>query len=197
MSVASPLVSQHAPEIQAAGDGALLSRIATIDCILNDHAAALGDDFSGYRHHVYRVANLCVAFTGRSDIEKIAVAAAFHDLGIWTNGTFDYIPPSIALAHRYLIVHAREDWIAEIETMIADHHKITPSAADPHSLVEAFRRADWIDVTHGLRGFGVQRPFAARVFATWPDEGFHRRLVALTLDRLRSHPLTPLPMVKW
>jgi hypothetical protein len=186
---------RHAPEIQAAGYGSLLIRIPIIDDVLNDYATALGENFSGYRNHVYRVVNLCVAIAGRSELEKIAVAAVFHDLGIWTNGTFDYIAPSIVLAHDYLVAHAREDWIAEIEGMIADHHKIT-SEADPSSLVEAFRRADWIDVTRGLRRFGMPRSFVARMFATWPDAGFHWRLVTLTLDRFRSHPLTPLPMVK-
>ena len=145
---------------------------------------------------MYRIANLCVAFVGRSELEKIAVAAVFHDLGIWTKGTFDYIAPSITLAHDYLAARAREDWTAEIEKMIADHHKITRSTSKPDSLVEAFRRADWIDVTRGLRRFGMSQSLIARVFATWPDAGFHWRLVTLTLDRFRSHPLTPLPMVK-
>ena len=145
----------------------MITHIPTIDDVLDGHATALRDDFIGYRNHVYRVVNLCVAIVGRSDLEKIAVAAAFHDLGIWTNGTFDYIAPSIALAHVYLAARAREDWTAEIKGMIADHHKITPATADPHSLIEAFRRADWIDVTRGLRGFGVPRPFVAHLFATW------------------------------
>lgn len=174
----------------------MLTRIPTIDDVLNDHAAALGDDFLAYRNHVHRIVNLCVAIMGESELEKIAVAAAFHDLGIWTNRTFDYIAPSIALAHEYLVARAREDWTAEIEGMIADHHKITPSTAAPGSLIEAFRRADWIDVTRGLRGFGVPRPLVGRLFATWPSAGFHRRLVTLTLERFRSHPLTPLPMVR-
>jgi hypothetical protein len=173
-----------------------LTRIATIDDVLNSHATALRDDLFAYRNHVYRVANLCVALVGRSELEKIAVAAVFHDLGIWTNGTFDYIAPSIALAHDYLVARAREDWTAEIEGMIADHHKITPSTAAPDSLIEAFRRADWIDVTRGLRPFGIPRPFVARLFATWPSAGFHWRLLTLTLERFRSHPLTPLPMVR-
>jgi hypothetical protein len=177
------------------GYGALVTRIAIIDDVLNDHATALRDDFAGYRNHVYRVVNLCVAIAGRHELEKMAVAAVFHDLGIWTNRTFDYIAPSIALAHDYLVARAREGWIAEIEGMIADHHKIT-SEADPRSLVEAFRRADWIDVTCGLRRFGIPRSFVAHLFATWPDAGFHWRLVTLTLDRFRRHPLTPLPMVK-
>ena len=179
-----------------AGDGALLTRIPTIDDVLSDHATALRGDFVAYRNHVYRIVNLCVAIAGRRELEKIAVAAVFHDLGIWTSGTFDYIAPSIGLAHDYLVAHARQDWTAGIDGMIANHHKITPSAADRDSLIEAFRRADWIDVTRGLRGFGIPRSFVARLFATWPDAGFHWRLVTLTLDRFRSHPLTPLPMVR-
>jgi hypothetical protein len=80
----------------SAGGGALLTRIPTIDDVLDDHATALRDDFFAYRNHVYRVVNLCAAMVGQSELEKIAVAAVFHDLGIWTNGTFDYIAPSIA-----------------------------------------------------------------------------------------------------
>src|SRR5678815_4891301 len=87
---------------ESVGNGALLTRIQTIDDVLNDHVAALQDDFLAYQNHVYRIANLCVVFAGRSELEKIAVAAVFHDLGIWTNSTFDYIGPSIALAHDYL-----------------------------------------------------------------------------------------------
>lgn len=56
-----------------------------------------------------------------------------------------------AIAREYLMARGQADWIAEIERMIADHHKITPSTAIPGSLVEPFRRADWIDVTRGLR----------------------------------------------
>jgi hypothetical protein len=174
----------------------LLTRIATIDDVLDDHATDLGDDAIAYRNHVYRIVNLCVAIAGRREVEKIAVAAVFHDLGIWANGTFDYIAPSIVLVHAYLVARAREDWAAEIEEMIANHHKITASRAGPDSVVEAFRRADWIDVTRGWRRFGMPPPFVARLFTTWPSAGFHWRLVTLTLDRCRRHPLTPLPMVR-
>jgi HD superfamily phosphodiesterase len=53
---------------------------------------------------VYRVVNLCLAIVGdsRAELEKIAVAAVFHDLGIWTNHTFDYIAPSVTLAREHL-----------------------------------------------------------------------------------------------
>ena len=183
--------------IQSVAAAGLVTTVAAIDQVLDDHAAALGDDFIAYRHHVYRVVNLCAAIVeDRVDLEKIAIAAVFHDLGIWTDKTFDYIAPSVVLARQYLIAHGRADWIAEIERTIADHHKITTSRAGPASLIEAFRRADWIDVTYGVRTFGLPRPLIRSVLVHWPSAGFHRRLVQLTVQRFRTHPLTPLPMIR-
>jgi len=183
--------------MQLVADPSLLTSVPTIDEVLHVHASKLGRDFTAYRNHVYRVVNLCTAMMkDPGDLEKIAVAAVFHDLGIWTNKTFDYIAPSMALARDHLAKHGRADWVAEIEGMIADHHKITPSNANRASLVEPFRRADWIDVTRGQRTFGLPRPLIRSVLAAWPDAGFHGRLVQLTLQRFRTHPLSPLPMVK-
>jgi hypothetical protein len=82
------LISRQTPrahvEVQVAG---LLTSIPTIEEVLDDHASELGHDFIAYRNHVYRVVNLCLAIVGDSRVEreKIAVAAVFHDLGIWTN----------------------------------------------------------------------------------------------------------------
>lgn len=64
-------------------------------------------------------------------------------------------------------------------------------------LGEIFRRADWTDVSLGLRCFGLPWTFVREVQRKFPDSGFHWRLVALTLERLRSHPLSPLPMFHW
>ena len=185
--------------LQYADHASLLTSLPTVEEVLDNHASELGRDFIAYRNHVYRVVNLCLAIVGdsRAEVEKIAVAAVFHDLGIWTNHTFDYIAPSVALAREHLAARGLADWIPEIEAMIVDHHKVTPSLARPQSLVETFRRADWIDVSLGVRRFGLPRPFVAAVAATWPNAGFHRRLVMLTMDRFWKHPLNPLPMVKW
>src|SRR5262245_24157960 len=185
--------------VQFAEDADLRTSVPIVEEVLDEHASELGRDRIAYRNHVYRVLNLCLAIVGdiRVELEKIAIAAVFHDLGIWTAKTFDYIGPSVALAREYLTARGLAAWIPEIESMIADHHKVTPSGANPASLVECFRRADWIDVSRGLRTFGVPRTFIAAVGATWPNAGFHRLLVRLTVDRFWKHPLTPLPMVKW
>ena len=187
------------PMIQYAEHPILVTRLPTVEQVLDDYSSVLGRDATAYRNHVYRVANLCLAFVGHSpaDLEKIAVAAVFHDLGIWTNHTFDYIAPSVALARDHLATRGMPGWIPEIEAMIRDHHKVTRLRADRVSLVESFRRADWVDVSCGLRTFGLSRTFRAAVVATWPNAGFHRRLVELTIDRFLEHPLTPLPMIKW
>lgn len=185
--------------LQDASHRSLLTSLPTVEEVLDNHASELEHDLIAYRNHVYRVVNLCLAIVGgsRVELEKIAVAAVFHDLGIWTNHTFDYIAPSVAVAREHLATRGLADWIPEIEAMIVNHHKVTASGPDQHTLVESFRRADWVDVTRGLRKFGLSRTFIAAVTATWPNAGFHRRLVELAIDRWWKHPLTPLPMVRW
>lgn len=160
---------------------------------------ARGGDFTAYRNHAYRVANLCVALSpdGPAQLEKIATAAAFHDLGIWTERTFDYLRPSVRLACAHLGRTGKGGSAAEVTEMILQHHKITPYRGDLLRLVEPLRRADWVDVSKGLFTSGLPREFLGEVFSTWPGVGFHRRLVRLGLGRLRTHPWNPLPMVRF
>jgi hypothetical protein len=176
----------------------LVTAIATLDQILGAHSKELGADFAGYRNHAYRVVNLCVALDSGcpETLEKIAIAAAFHDLGIWTDRTFDYLPPSIQLAQAYLRQSGRAEWSAEIKGMIAGHHQITAYRGEPRGLIEPFRRADWVDVSKGVIRFGLPRQLLREIFRTWPNEGFHRRLAQLSLQRLRTHPWSPLPMMR-
>jgi hypothetical protein len=176
----------------------LLTEIATLDELLQGHAAELGKDFTAYRNHTYRVVNLCAALSSSDpqQLQKMAIAAAFHDIGIWTDGTFDYLQPSIRLAGAHLVHSGRAEWAPEITRMILEHHKISAWRGDPSWLVEPFRRADWIDVSRGLLTFGLPRKLLGEIFSTWPDAGFHKRLVQLSLKRLRTHPWSPLPMMR-
>jgi len=162
---------------------------------------ALGEDYGAYRNHVLRVFNFCFALSGsRPELEeKIAVAAVFHDLGIWTARTFDYLDPSEKLARDYLERIGKTGWRQEIAAMIAGHHKLTPIVRNPQNaswLAEPFRKADWIDMSGGLLRFRLPADFVAEVLEAYPNAGFHKKLLALALDRLRSHPFSPLPMVK-
>ncbi|MFJ7141201.1 hypothetical protein [Pseudomonas protegens] len=176
----------------------LLTRLEPLDELLQRYQQELGKDFTGYRNHVYRVINFCNLLIGADaqQLQKLAIAGAFHDLGIWTARTFDYLPPSLRLAETHLDEIARPEWKAEVLAMIEQHHKLTAATPSPDSLVESFRRADWIDVSLGMLSFGISRDDRRRVFSAFPDAGFHLRLVQLSMKQLLIRPWKPLPMLR-
>ena len=176
----------------------VLPESALLDEVLATFWQVLSADYNAYRNHCMRVFNFCFALAGDStDGEnKIAIAALFHDLGIWTDNTFDYILPSQLLARRYLEKSGRAEWSAEIEAMIGEHHKLTRYRGNSSSLVEPFRKADWIDVSGGMLRFRLPDDFVTDVLEAFPNAGFHKKLVALSVERLKTHPFSPLPMMK-
>lgn len=168
--------------------------------ILNKYAQALGRDYQAYTNHVQRVIRFCFLLEKDLDPaqrEQIVIAACFHDLGIWTADTFDYLQPSILLATSYLTRMHHDSWIDQTELMIGMHHKIRRYENKRYPLVEIFRRADWIDVSLGLLTFGLDPQEISRIRALFPNSGFHQRLFLLGLRELRRNPLSPLPMMRW
>ncbi|MFC4124045.1 hypothetical protein [Nocardia rhizosphaerae] len=164
-----------------------------IDAVLARHLDDLGPDEPIYRNHVYRCANYQRALLDAELPDAAALAWAVHDLGIWTAGTFDYLAPSVALGDRY----AAEFGIAEpalVRAMVLDHHGVRPRR---DRLIETFRVADRVDVTHGLVRGGIDRDFVAAVVGRFPYLGFHRFLVRSALGQLRREPTRPLPMLRW
>ncbi|MFZ4524345.1 MAG: HD domain-containing protein [Chlorobium sp.] len=176
----------------------VLFESALLDEALATFRQVLTVDYDAYRNHCMRVLNFCLAFAGdRADAENIiTIAALFHDLGIWTDNTFDYILPSQQLARRYLEKSGRAAWCDEIIAMIGEHHKLTRYRANSLSLVEPFRKADWIDVSGGMLRFRLPDDFVTDVLEAFPNAGFHKKLVALSVERLKTHPFSPLPMIK-
>ncbi|KUL20420.1 HD domain-containing protein [Chlorobium limicola] len=169
-----------------------------IEELLASYRGVLGADYDGYGNHCLRVFNFCFALSGSrpEQEEKIAVASVFHDLGIWTASTFDYLVPSQELARNYLDSLGKTEWQEEIAAMIGEHHKLTPVTCNPLWLAEPFRRADLIDISIGLIKFRLPDDFVAEVLDAYPNAGFHKKLIALSFERFKSHPFNPLPMVK-
>lgn len=162
-------------------------------------APELGADATGYRNHVYRVLNFTCALCPAKDeaLEQLIVAGVYHDLGIWTDHTFDYLEPSVARATTWLQEHGHAEWVPVVNTIIRNHHKITSYRGDHAPLVEAFRRADLADVSLGTIRPGLARVHVKAVRRHFPNAGFHKRLLQLAGRQLLRQPWRPMPMMRW
>ena len=175
-----------------------------IDGILSEWKPVLGADFDGYRNHVVRMVTFCLmlrpsSLQDRSDEDqrKIEIAGCFHDIGLWTGNTLDYLAPSLPPARRYLAAQGLEAWTDEIENMILLHHKVRPVQADVSALAELFRQGDLVDFSLGAVRFGLSGKVIRGVQAIFPNAGFHKMLARRSARWLVQHPLNPLPMMKW
>lgn len=173
-------------------------QIPLLDSILDEWKQTIGKDFEGYKNHVYRMVNFCFALNpcSEEEREKVVIAAAFHDIGLWAGNTLDYIPPSIPPAIEYLKRRGLENWTTEISLMISEHHKVRPyTGAFP--LVEIFRKGDLVDFSLGMVKFGLPVEYINKVKAEIPNAGFHANLIRLSAKWFIKHPLNPAPMMKW
>jgi len=168
-----------------------------IDTILSEYKRDLGKHFETYKNHVYRIYNFVLLLDNdKTNHKKYAIAAVFHDLGIWSSKTFDYLNPSIALAENYLIKNEKEPWIEEISLMIDMHHKRSFYKGDFQNTVEVFRKADWIDVTLGIKKYGLFKSEIKTIQKQFPNKGFHWFLTKQTFFNFLKNPMNPLPMFK-
>jgi hypothetical protein len=124
----------------------------------------------------------------------LGVAAFFHDAAIWTDRTWDYLGPSARRAIDEIGVG--DPNAALVEALIAEHHRLRP-VRHGHPAVEAFRRADLIDVTGGLVCPGGSRARYRDLITQYPAAGFRPMLLRAFGRGLREAPLRPLPMVKF
>lgn len=173
-----------------------------LDSILETFRAQIGRDFPAYRNHCQRVFCFALYILPRppsdSDvIKKIAVALAFHDLGIWSAGTVDYIDPSRRDALAYLKSRGLESWHQDVDAMIEFHHQVLRGSLSSDSLADVIRRADLVDFSLGIVKSGLPASVVRRVQASYANEGFHWRLVQLAAAWFLRHPLNPAPMIRW
>lgn len=175
-----------------------------IQTIQEAYRSIIGKDFIGYQNHCIRMAGCCLALLLQQEkvidvdaVEKIAIAAVFHDIGIWTANTIDYLEPSITPMMEYLAEQQKEQWSDEIRVMILEHHKITTTQYPQYPLVEIFRKADLADFSLGFVRSGVPKATIQFLKRKYPNAGFHKRLIELAVSNLPKSPLNPLPMMKW
>lgn len=170
-----------------------------LEALLTTYDGELGRDATAYGNHVRRVFGLVVAQAGgaltATELSDLAIAAVFHDIAIWLDGTFDYLDPSADHAAVHLRTIGRPGSIPRVRRIIELHHQLRPVRDD--ALVEAFRRADLCDLSFGRVRRGIPKHAWPALHARYAIAGFQLRLVQFTLAQLRTDPLRPLPMLRW
>ncbi|TXH73010.1 MAG: hypothetical protein E6Q88_05700 [Lysobacteraceae bacterium] len=172
---------------------------AQIESIFAEWRQALGAEYAGYRGHVYRVFNCCLRLRDcdADERRKLAIALVFHDIGLWSARTLDYLPPSEAEAVAWLARNGLAAWSDEIAMMIRMHHRIRHWRDPATPLVETLRRADLIDFSLGAYSGGLPRAFLRELSAAIPNAGFHRFLLRAGFGWFLRHPLRPTPFLRW
>lgn len=160
----------------------IVHRLPLTEEILESHRYRAGGDDTGwdaYKAHVYRIINFARAlapdYPDRD--EKLAIAAAFHDLAAFD--TLDYLVPSIEAQDSWLRETGRDAWSDELALVIAQHHRLAGyGPSRPYApLVECVRRADLVDVSQGIIRFGLPRSYVKEVRDAFDAGVFFRRVI--------------------
>jgi hypothetical protein len=164
-------------------------------------------DFEAYRNHCLRVLTFAKwhlpdsvfkQFPNAMDI--IAMALAYHDVALWTDGELSYLDPSVKQMEHHVrrqrsddeeetsndAVFEKED-IEIAKDIIQEHHKLTAyysssnkvdeeTVAAANNIVNAVRKADWADASYGVVRFGLPTALMEGAYEELPEGGFHNML---------------------
>lgn len=163
----------------------------------------IGRDFPGYRNHVYRTITYAMYFLGNAEAHERLVETAFvyHDIGLWTDHELAYLEPSeaVAIADNQKFGLGLDPDL--LRGAIHWHHKIFPYTGPNREIIEACRKADWIDASKGILRKGMSKAAIKAVEAAFPNLGFHDTLMRLAKDyggsTLVGGIKVALGIVKW
>ena len=111
-----------------------------------------------------------------------------------------------AIHTRQSIGKVRPDSVprALIEQLLAagaqapNHHKVRPYRGEYAPMVDAMRKADWIDVTFTKVRFGIPRSWIRDLRATFPLNEAYKAVAMPGIAKYAvSHLSRPLPMLRW
>jgi hypothetical protein len=191
---------------------------ATLDAQLNLPSIrnALAQDYDRYRNHCLRVYTFSKYFLPESveqempnALKILAVALAYHDIALWTDGRLDYLDPSVQQMDSHVSSHDDNHVLSPQELEIAgiiieEHHKVTSYSGGNNetvnALVNAARKADWADFTFGIVSWGLPTALLQAAYDQVPELGFHVMLAKMG-SRLSPHSLVGrlavLKIFKW
>lgn len=178
----------------------VVTDLPLLDELLDPYREGLGIGYWGYRAHCYRMVNWARFVTAPEPFreQKLAIMTVLHDVPFFLTGNLDYLGQACDLATAHLKEIGREEWTEELHLMINNHHKVRPYTGPHAPLVEACRKADWIDVTFTKVRFGIPRRLVVEVRATFPMNEAYKAVALPNIAKYASsHLRRPLPMMRW
>ena len=156
----------------------IYSELATIENHLDEFKDLIGSDFPGYRGHIYRVLTYAMHYLENDTkyLDEIAVGLVYHDIGLWTAKTLSYVDPSCNLARSKLSKEFSAESLQIIHDVIYWHHKVNTFHGAHESVVDAVRKAYWIDATKGILNQGMPTTHILQFESTIANNGFHQTL---------------------
>lgn len=152
-----------------------------VEDLLNRYKTEIGSDYDGYRGHIYRVLTYSMHFIGGDEryLPVIAAALVYHDIGLWTDKQLDYLEPGCKRAAEEFAGRYSEEELQLLNDIIYWHHKVTPFEGPHADVVNAVRKADWIDATKGIVNQRMPSAHVKQVEAAIPNAGFHKTLAEI------------------
>jgi hypothetical protein len=190
----------RAPADFSVTDTGVLTDLPMLDELLAPHRAGLGIGYWGYRAHCYRMVNWARFFTEPEPYreDKLAIMTVLHDLPFFLTNDLDYLGKACDLTTAHLTEIGREEWTEELHLMINNHHKVRSYTGPFAPMVEAARRADWIDVSFTKLRYGLPRPVVVEVRATFPMNEAYKGVALPNIGKyMAAHKRRPLPNVRW
>ena len=161
----------------------IISESEYIESLLSEFKGVIGSDYDGYRNHLYRVLTYTLHFLRDSDHQsraEIEIALVFHDIALWTDGELAYLEPSIVQMKKSISDDGLN--LELIEKLIYWHHKVTPYKGKYADVVNAFRKADWVDASQGHVRKGLSKEQVRQTVEAIPVMGFYDTLTRLSAD---------------
>jgi len=174
-----------------------------LDQLLSRYEYLLGNDYEGYLNHVLRVITYAMFFLKNEEDHELVVevVCAYYNIGPWVNRELEYLVESQVFAQACSRKFGWDINPTLLHGTIHWHHKLIPYEGQHQKVIEACRKANWIDISKGRIRKGLPESAIAIVEDAFPNLGFHKSLLRLMQDngssRFRDAVTAELGIVKW
>ncbi|HKJ35262.1 MAG TPA: HD domain-containing protein [Solirubrobacterales bacterium] len=131
------------------------------------------------------------------DRELLLVASILHDIGLYDGASQGGVYVTDGRDFAAELLAGRDGWsearTARCLDAIERHHELRPQW-DAGVEVELLRRADMVELSRGLIGFGAGRAWLSQLWRAVPREGTYREIGKMVLKAARERPAS-LPRI--